>query len=153
MRWLDSLTLAAQRCTSWWLRTNGLTFLLFLLSHGLSTFNHILCNHKRVFLLCYLDDPTHLHVISYSVTSYDLDKFSFWHCSPTRPWWQVQEHEHYLLTQQWASTCIRATPHKYSGYHCPEKHFKREHAVQPRFWSILYFFHQTRRENNSGWSW
>ena len=25
MRWLDSLTLAAQRCTSWWLWTNDLT--------------------------------------------------------------------------------------------------------------------------------
>ena len=35
----------------------------------------LLCNHKRVFLTCYLDDPTYLHVISYSVTSYDLDKF------------------------------------------------------------------------------
>ena len=32
-------------------------------------------NHKRVFLTCYLDDPTYLHGISYSVTSYDLDKF------------------------------------------------------------------------------
>ena len=53
----------------------GTTFLLFLLSHGLSTFNHILCNHKRAFLTCYLDDPAYLHGISYSVTSYDLDKF------------------------------------------------------------------------------
>jgi hypothetical protein len=53
--------------------------------------------------------------------------FSFWHRSSTRPWWQVQEHEHYLSTQQWASTCIRATPHTYSGYHCPEKYFKHEH--------------------------
>ena len=53
----------------------GTTFLLFLLSHGLSTFNHILCNHKRAFLTCYLDDPTYLHGISYLVTSYDLDKF------------------------------------------------------------------------------
>ena len=75
MRWLGSLTLAAQRCTSWWLRTNSLTFLLFLLSRELSTFNHILCNHNRAFLTCYLDDPTHLHGISYSVTSYKLDKF------------------------------------------------------------------------------
>ena len=74
--------------------------------------------------------------------------FSFWHCSSTRPWWQVQEHEHYLSTQQWASTCIRATPHTYSGYHCPGKHFNHERAVQPRFWSVLYFFHQARRENN-----
>ena len=58
-----------------WLRTNGLTLLLSLLSHGLSTFNRILCNHKRVFLTCYLEDPTYLHGISYSVTGYDLDKF------------------------------------------------------------------------------
>ena len=34
-----------------------------------------LCNHKRALLTCYLDDPTYLHGISYSVTSYDLDKF------------------------------------------------------------------------------
>ena len=67
LRWLDLLMLAAQRCSSWWLRTNGLTFLLFLLSHGLSTFNHILCNHKWAFLTCYLDDPTFLHGISYSM--------------------------------------------------------------------------------------
>jgi hypothetical protein len=46
-----------------------------LLSHGLSTFNHILYNHKRAFLTCYLDDRTYLHGISYSVTSYDLDNF------------------------------------------------------------------------------
>ena len=58
----------------------------------------LLCNHKRVFLTCYLDDPTYLHVISYSVTSYDLDNFSFWLCSPTRSWWKVQKHEHYLST-------------------------------------------------------
>jgi hypothetical protein len=45
--------------------------------------------------------------------------FFFWHCSPTRSWWQVQEHEHYLSTQRWAKTCIRATRHTYSGYHCP----------------------------------
>jgi hypothetical protein len=51
-------------------------------------------------------------------------RFSFWQCSSTRPWWQVQEHEHYLSTQQWASTCIRATFHTYSGYHCPEKTFQ-----------------------------
>ena len=47
----------------------------FLLSHRLSTFNHILCNHKRAFLTYYLDDPTYLDGISFSVTSYDLDKF------------------------------------------------------------------------------
>ena len=58
-------------------------------------------------------------------------RFSFWQCSSTRPWWQVQEHEHYLSTQQWASTCIRATFHTCSGYHCPEKYFKHERAVQP----------------------
>ena len=74
MRWMDSLTLAAQRCTSWWLQTNSLTFLLFLLSHGLNTFNFMLCNHKWAFLTCYLDDPTYLHGLSYSVTRYDLDK-------------------------------------------------------------------------------
>ena len=34
-----------------------------------------LCNHKRALLTCYLDDPTYLHGISYSVTSYNLDKF------------------------------------------------------------------------------
>ena len=44
-------------------------------SWTLSTFNLILCNHKRALLTCYLDDPTCLHGISYSVTSYDLDKF------------------------------------------------------------------------------
>ena len=48
---------------------------LSLLSHGLSTFNHILCNHKRAFLTCCLDDPIYLHGISYSAISYDLDKF------------------------------------------------------------------------------
>ena len=58
-----------------WLRTNGLTLLLSLLSHGLSTFNHILCYHKRAFLTCCLDDPIEPHGISYSVTSYDLDQF------------------------------------------------------------------------------
>ena len=47
MKWLDSLTLAAQRCTSRRLRTNGLTFLLFLLSHVMSIFSHNLCNQKR----------------------------------------------------------------------------------------------------------
>ena len=75
MRWSDSLTLAAQRYTNCWLQTNGLTLLLSLLSHGLSTFNHILCYHKRAFLTCCLDDPIEPHGISYSVTSYDLDKF------------------------------------------------------------------------------
>ena len=74
MRWLGSLTLAAQRCTSWWLQTNDLTFLPFLLSRGLSTFNHVLCDPKTAFLTSYLDNPTrYLHGISYSVTSYDLD--------------------------------------------------------------------------------
>ena len=48
MRWLDSLTLAAQRCTSWWLQTNGLTLLLFLLSRGLSTFLHIVQPQESV---------------------------------------------------------------------------------------------------------
>jgi hypothetical protein len=38
MRLSDSLALAAQRYTNCWLWTNGLTLLLFLLSHGLSTF-------------------------------------------------------------------------------------------------------------------
>ena len=52
-----------------------MTFLPFLLSRGLSTFNHILSNSKRAFLTCYLDDLAYLHGISYSVTSYDLDKF------------------------------------------------------------------------------
>jgi hypothetical protein len=33
-----------------------------------------LCNHKRAFLTYYLDDPTYLDGISFSVTSYDLDK-------------------------------------------------------------------------------
>ena len=47
-----------------------------LLSHGLSTFNHILCNHKRAFLTCCMPGRSnYLHGISYSVTSYDLDKF------------------------------------------------------------------------------
>jgi len=46
----DSLTIAAQRCTNWWLQLNVLTSLPFLLSHGLSTFNHILCNPKKVLL-------------------------------------------------------------------------------------------------------
>ena len=34
-----------------------------------------------------------------------------------------------------------------------KKHFKHEHAVQPRFWPFLCFFYQTRRQNGSGWSW
>ena len=38
------------RCTNWWLQLNILTSLPFLLSHGLSTFNHILCNPKKVLL-------------------------------------------------------------------------------------------------------
>jgi len=50
MRWLDSLTIAAQRCTNWWLQLNVLTSLPFLLSHGLSTFTHILCNPRKVLL-------------------------------------------------------------------------------------------------------
>jgi len=76
MRWLNSLTLAAQRCTSWWLQLNVLTFLLFLLSHGLSTFNHILCNPKKVLLTYYLDNYyIYLHGISYSVANCGLDKF------------------------------------------------------------------------------
>ena len=63
-------------------------------SWTLSTFNLILCNHKRALLTCYLDDPTCLHGISYSVTSYDPDKFSLLtlQSHPAR-WWQIQEHE------------------------------------------------------------
>jgi len=38
-------------------------------------FQFRLCNHKRALLTCYLEDPTNLHGIIYSVTSYDLDKF------------------------------------------------------------------------------
>ena len=34
-----------------------------------------LCNNKRAFLTCYLDNPAYLLGISYSMTSYDLDKF------------------------------------------------------------------------------
>ena len=54
---------------------NVLTSLPFLLNHGLNTFNHILCNPKKVLLTYYLDNLIYLHGISYSVTSYDLDKF------------------------------------------------------------------------------
>jgi len=75
MRWLDSLTLAAQRCTNWWLQLNVLTSLPFLLSHGLSTFNHILCIPKKVLLTYYLDNLIYLHGISYSVANCGLDKF------------------------------------------------------------------------------
>ena len=74
MRWSNSLTLAAQRYTNCWLRTNGLTPPISAESWTEHLQSH-LCIHKRALLTCYLDDPTNLHGISYSVTSYDLDKF------------------------------------------------------------------------------
>jgi hypothetical protein len=76
MRWSDSLTLAAKEVYK--LLTENKrsdTSPISAESWTLSTFNLILCNHKRALLTCYLDDPTCLHGISYSVTSYDLDKF------------------------------------------------------------------------------
>ena len=54
---------------------NVLTSLPFLLNHGLNTFNHILCNPKKVLLTYYLDNLIYLHGISYSVANCDLDKF------------------------------------------------------------------------------
>ena len=157
MRWMDSLTLAAQRCTSWWLQTNGLTLLLFLLSRGLSTFLHIVQPQESV--------PDVLPGQSNLTTRHQLlsDQLRSGQVFPsdiavppgpvvadTGAW---KRRYRSMKTQQWASTCIRATPHTYSSYHCPEKRFKHECAVQPRFWSVLYFYNQTCRENNLGWSW
>ena len=57
------------------LQKNDPTFLPFLLSHGLNTFEHIFYTHKKVSLTCWLDDPIYLHGISYSVASYGLYRF------------------------------------------------------------------------------
>ena len=115
-------------------------------------FQFRLCNHKRALLTCYLEDPTNLHGIIYSVTSYDLDKFLLL---------TLQFHPALVAgTGAWTlpfnaaiSKHLYTNNPPYSGFHCPEKHFKHECAVQPRFRSVLYFFHQARREKNSRWSW
>jgi hypothetical protein len=153
MRRLDSLTLAAQRCTDWWLRLNVLTSLPFLLSHGLSTFNHILCNPKKVLLTYYLDNLIYLHSISYSVANCGLDKFFLL---------TLQSHPVLVEgTETWTLPFnIAMSEHLCTSYPpyilwlpLSKKTFKHVRAVQPRFWSVLYFFYQARRENNSGWSW
>jgi hypothetical protein len=59
-----------------------------------------MCNYKRACLTCYLDDPTFLHVISYSVTSYDLDKFFLLTLQSHPVLVAGKELEHYLSTQQ-----------------------------------------------------
>ena len=69
---------------------------------------------------------------------------SFWHCSPTWSWWQVQKHKQYLSTQQQcARACVQATPYTYSGY---QENIKHEYALHQVLILFLLLSSSTQRK-------